>query len=380
MTSEDLIAGGANFQCVIENKSQGTAAPRIVKLTSDDELRPDKSCAADLEEKKTEEDAAQLLPRINGDVIFSVYLIAWVTGLLYAMKSYNEGKLWPPYLPYEKQLTMIHTMRKSTDFNHRNFWIPAVATLLYSVVIFIGPKFMASRSKPKYLKRYLFLWNTFLFLGSTFGAYRMLPPGIQLLRTRGVRALLCMEGITSVNSWNRENGIRYFEPRCQDWGAGCLWIFIFIQSKIPEMIDTFFLVVGKKKIRFLHWYHHISVLWFCWLSWGFATVAGTSYSMMNITVHSIMYFWYTLAAANNFFAVGIKPGKRLSQFVTVMQITQMVVGTALTFYIATFPYDQCLNNPGVNALGVFIYASYLFLFLRFFWKAYCRKKKKRKEH
>lgn len=377
---EEVSGNKTAVQDVSAKKVQVPIDLDTLKLTSDDELRPDKSCGADLEEKKPEEEAAQLLPRINGDVVFSVYLIVWIMGLLYAMKSYNEGKLWPPYLPYEEQVAMIHTMAKSAGFNHGNYWIPAVATLVYSIVIFLGPKFMASRNKPKYLKSYLLVWNTFLFVGSTFGAYRILPPGLQLLRTRGAHALLCWEGITSVNTWNRENTIGYFESRCQDWGVGCLWMFIFIQSKIPEMIDTFFLVVGKKRVRFLHWYHHISVLWFCWLSWAFSAIAGTTYTMMNITVHSVMYFWYTLASANNFLAVGIRPGRSLSQFVTVMQIAQMVAGTALTFYIASFPYDQCLNHQGVNALGVFIYSTYLFLFVRFFCKAYCFKQKKLKDH
>lgn len=292
------------------------------------------------------------------------------------MKKYSDGQLWPPYFPWEKRLAQIHTMSKSAGFNNNNYWMPALATLVYSFIVFVGPRVMAKRSKPKKLKTYLFIWNCFLFSASTLGAYRILPPALNLVQSRGLHALLCWDGLNSDIEINREKAIGYFESRCDDWGVGCLWMFIFIQSKIPEMIDTFFLVLGKKRVRFLHWYHHISVLWFCWLSWSYCAIAGTFYTMMNITVHSIMYFWYTLAAANNFLAVGLKPGRRLSQLVTVMQIAQMIGGTAVTFYIASFPYNQCLNHPGVNAVGVFIYSSYLILFVRFFVKAYCVKKKK----
>jgi len=343
---------------------------------SDDEpVQPDKSCGTEIEDKKPRPELSQL-PKINGDVVFALYLIAWVCGLFHAMRCYAKGELWPPYFPYEERLAKIHTMAKSAGFNYRNYWMPLLATIIYSLVISVGPRIMANRSKPKHLKIYLFLWNCFLFTASTWGAYRILPPALHLLQNRGMYALLCWEGLVSDNDYNREKAIGYFDSRCQDWGVGCLWMFIFIQSKIPEMIDTFFLVVGKKKVRFLHWYHHISVLWFCWLSWAYCAIAGTFYTMMNITVHSIMYFWYTLAAANNFLAVGLKPGRRLSQLVTVLQIAQMIGGTVVTFYIASFPFDQCLNHPGVNGLGVFIYSSYLILFVRFFVNAYCGKKKK----
>jgi len=99
---------------------------------------------------------------------------------------------------------------------------------------------------------------------------------------------------------------------------------------------------------------------------------------MNLVVHSIMYFWYALAAADRLFANGLKPGKLLSQLLTVLQIVQMVVGAAVTFYIASVPVQECLNYPKLNIFGVLIYTSYLYLFLRFFYLAYCKKKKLKK--
>ena len=59
------------------------------------------------------------------------------------------------------------------------------------------------------------------------------------------------------------------------WGNGPtgLWVMLFIFSKIPELIDTAFIVLRKKPLIFLHWYHHITVLLFCWSS--YSSVAGS---------------------------------------------------------------------------------------------------------
>lgn len=34
-----------------------------------------------------------------------------------------------------------------------------------------------------------------------------------------------------------------------------------------ELGDTLFLVFRGKTVPFLHWYHHVTVLYFCWLGY-----------------------------------------------------------------------------------------------------------------
>ena len=47
-------------------------------------------------------------------------------------------------------------------------------------------------------------------------------------------------------------------------GPTGLWVGLFIFSKLPELFDTAFLVLQKKKVIFLHWFHHTTVLLYCW--------------------------------------------------------------------------------------------------------------------
>ena len=45
---------------------------------------------------------------------------------------------------------------------------------------------------------------------------------------------------------------------------GLVWQLMFMWSKFPELFDTVLLVLRGRPVIFLHWYHHITVLMFCW--------------------------------------------------------------------------------------------------------------------
>lgn len=45
-----------------------------------------------------------------------------------------------------------------------------------------------------------------------------------------------------------------------------------VSLQVPELVDTLFIVLRKKPLIFLHWYHHITVLLFCWHA--FATLSA----------------------------------------------------------------------------------------------------------
>ena len=113
----------------------------------------------------------------------------------------------------------------------------------------------------------------------------------------------------------------------RDYGLGA-WVLtmLFIFSKIPELL-TMQHCIGKKKLIFLHWHHHVTVLLYCWHSYGTRNAAGLWF--MNFTVHAIMYFYYFLTG------LGYRP--KWAFFVTIIQISQMFVGVMVCFTFFSRP-------------------------------------------
>lgn len=69
-------------------------------------------------------------------------------------------------------------------------------------------------------------------------------------------------------------------------------------SKIVEFGDTFFIVMRKSPLPFLHWYHHVTVCvytWYCVVPQPIALCAW--FGSMNFTVHAFMYTYYAFRAS-----------------------------------------------------------------------------------
>eukprot|EP00605_Chrysophyceae_sp_TOSAG23-4_P002017 GSChrysophyteH1.ASY1.ANO1.2232.1 assembled CDS len=222
-----------------------------------------------------------------------------------------------------------------------NYMIPIFAVIAYVLFVFwLGPAWVEARGKPFGLNNTLALWNLSLSLFSFWGASRTVPHLIWRIQNETFQDTVCTSPHVAFGG-----------------GTAGLATQMFILSKIPELVDTVFLVLKKKPVIFLHWYHHITVLLYCWNSYVTESGAG-------------LYFvpvWY------NPFPL------------TVFQITQMVVGT-------TVVYTYALSSGGCHNLlsnlyaGGIMYASYLYLFCEFAFKRfffgindYAKKPKGKKE-
>lgn len=225
--------------------------------------------------------------------------------------------------------------------------------VLYVLMVFLGPKAMANR-EPFQLKPLVAAWNLFLTIFSLCGTFGVGTLLMFMLEDRGMYETTC----------------RFDKYFIYD-GELSFWLMAFLLSKIPEMIDTLFLVLTKKPIIFLHWYHHLTVAIFCWYAGLSLIPSGLWFAGMNYAVHTVMYLYYFLCA------LGLRKVIRpIAPLITAAQLLQMIVGTAVvlyTFYYSYFTEQGCEVDRRTIRMGVGMYGSYFVLFAALFIRLYMSK-------
>ena len=154
-----------------------------------------------------------------------------------------------------------------------------------------------------------------------------------------------------------------------------LFSFLFCFSKLAELIDTLFIVLRKQKLIFLHWYHHVTVLIYCWYSYSSITAPQQWFITMNYFIHSIMYSYYTLCASGVY-----RPHIRIKIVITVLQISQMIFGVGINIFLVVkmtveeyWFCDGLVERTYSYAIySLAMYASYFILFSHFFYNTYVR--------
>jgi len=236
-------------------------------------------------------------------------------------------------------------------FCRNQWWVSYFFSTLYLIGLWKGTSMMKDREAFG-LKPVLALWNLLLAVFSFVGVVRTGPHLLTLLKDFGFNYTVCRAGLPSYGN-----------------GAVGFWVSLFIFSKYFELFDTILLVVRKRKVGFLHWYHHCSVLLYCWHAYVWEMPTGIYFVVMNYAVHSIMYFYYFLAA------IGKPPAWAL--MVTIMQLSQMAVGIAITVchvYILVYrTVPHCDGHIPNLAAALAMYASYFILFAQFLARRYCRR-------
>lgn len=158
------------------------------------------------------------------------------------------------------------------------------------------------------------------------------------------------------------------------------WNYIF---KIWELVDTWFLILRKKPVIFLHEYHHAATLFLTWSQLQFHSSVQWVPIVLNLWVHVIMYFYYGMAALGKYFW--------WKRYLTRIQITQFVVdimaclyayvygivysvGDCWPFKPFCFNYDidtlACYGTQTGAVVGIFLITSYFGLFIQFYRRTY----------
>ncbi|KAG5188186.1 fatty acid elongase [Tribonema minus] len=220
-------------------------------------------------------------------------------------------------------------------------WGPIGICAVYLLFCYLGTLYMKNR-KAYGLNRALMLWNFALAMFSLMGALRTVPHLANVIALKGYKYTITEQG--------------------RDWvggGAVGFWAQMFVFSKIPELGDTVFIVLRKRPLIFLHWYHHVTVLLYCWHSYYNEAAYGLYFAAMNYSVHAVMYLYYALAALRIRLC---KP-----YYVTTLQISQMFVGIAVCCSCWIYykkGYGEHIKEGNLWA-GAIMYASYAFLFLQY---------------
>jgi elongation of very long chain fatty acids protein 6 len=279
-------------------------------------------------------------------------------GLYFFQDSDSLLASLPRSIRYEVGFQTLYGLR----WMENNSFLPIGILTFYAIACIAGKRYMRDRPAWNW-RRSMALWNFTLSLFSFIGMMRTMPILLHNLTAKSIRDNMCNDAETSYGS-----------------GSTGLWVQLFVYSKIPELLDTFFIIIHKKPLIFLHWYHHITVLLYCWFGYANRSPYGLFFCAMNYSVHAIMYGYYFLMA------VKLKPKWLNAMFITAAQISQMIVGVIVTVFSFYYYTSESANRGSTNLETVchiqfenvvsafLMYGSYLFLFMQFFVQRYFKKR------
>ncbi|KAI9258034.1 GNS1/SUR4 family-domain-containing protein [Phascolomyces articulosus] len=228
----------------------------------------------------------------------------------------------------------------------------AVGVFTYLMVIFGGRYILreASATHPKFIFQ---IHNLLLTLVSLAILLLLIEQLVPQLYNHGLYWTIC-----SYDAWTQKHELLYY---------------LNYLVKYWELADTVFLVLKKKKLEFLHVFHHSMTMVLCFTQLVGRTTVSWVPIVLNLTVHVFMYYYYFRTAS----------GAKIwwKRYLTTMQITQFIIdlfavyGCTYTFYASKYAphlpnFGTCSGGEGAAWFGCAILSSYLVLFINFYRMTY----------
>jgi elongation of very long chain fatty acids protein 6 len=151
---------------------------------------------------------------------------------------------------------------------YRDFF-PWASVIVYYILLQIIPKFV--KKPAPFIKPVMAAWNGFLALLSIAMFVGVFDRFVRRYLEVGLFETLCGDYLTK-----QPDVVMY-------------WCYMFAKSKYIELFDTLWMLLNKKPVPFLHWWHHITVLLFTWYAMYWSFSVGIVFIFVNALVHSFMY-------------------------------------------------------------------------------------------
>jgi len=233
--------------------------------------------------------------------------------------------------------------------------VPLMAVSAYFILIPVL-KWTVDKYGKWNVRNFAFYWNLSLSLFSWCGLAACVPVLISAVVQKGMYYTVC-----APPQWYGNNLSGFF-------------VMLFIYSKVAELLDTVLLLLAKKPVIALQWWHHSTVLLYCWHSYANCIATGIWFAAMNYSVHAVMYGYFAITATK--YRKCVTP---FAIFITLAQLMQMLVGMYVTIK-AVFHQargEECHVNKTNSVLGLGMYFSYFVLFFKLFLDNYCMKDHKK---
>lgn len=226
----------------------------------------------------------------------------------------------------------------------------------YLALIFCLRRFMRDREAIK-IRSLIVLHNVFLCSLS-------LAMGVGVL-VEVIRILMNPPPSPSVSSLR--------EAVCDTTGAAMTgrmgwWMYVFYVSKYYELVDTVIMVLTKRRLNFLHVYHHCIVLPLFYVYMSTSMVLQWIIVVANCFVHVAMYYYYAMAAMG--YTVWWK------KYITMAQIVQFIIDLTSTwpYPFLYFSATGCSGSMRAWLFGQAVGVSFFKLFMDFYVKSYSKAK------
>lgn len=246
---------------------------------------------------------------------------------------------------FENSLTDIDKRFKFLGDNFRLWYLLAA---VYIFTTFYLQNKMKPR-KPFNLRHSLAAWNFGLSLFSLIVTVRLVPELIHTLIVKGFVGTIC-----NASGMHEDARIKY-------------WIYAFALSKIVEFGDTLFVILKKRQLIFLHWYHHAVTFLYSFYCLGIYFPAYTRWFVaINAAIHTVMYAYYGARA------LGYRFSKQVNISITTSQVTQMAFGMMINIIALNYRRNnpKCDAHPNPSIAGILLYSSLFILFANFFVNTY----------